>query len=265
MRLKFYALMFFSLNTVLITTQSHAAETYTTCTSNEIKQIIQKHRLKLDTEFITDDSTKEFNAYACIKLPTQNQTVFAYTPASSQDEYGNQNHNLKMLLLDSKLAIQTHFLQKDFIEFSGLDYEGIRLENVPFSTLEDKTVIGLSRQENKHGDPGMSSHYLNLFQISSTGIFTKILNDFPTYYNTYLSRFGCDDASTDTLNRILILSEQRSHGLQNLIVKETKKTHGSELKTCKKSDEKHTRQHTMKFNGTQYLFNESNFLQSDGI
>ena len=253
------------LNALLLTMQSHAAESYTACTANEMKQIIQKHRLKLDTEFITDDSAKEFNPYTCIKLPTQNQTVFAYTPASSQDEYGNQNHNLKMLLLDSKLAIQAQFLQKDFIEPGGLDYEGIRLENVPFSTLKDKTVIGLSRLEIKRGDPGMSSHYLNLFQISSTGKFTKILNDFPAYYYTYLSHFNCDDASTDTLNRILILSAQRSHGLQNIIVKETKKAHGSELETCKKSDEKHTRQHMMKFNGTQYLFNESNFLQSDGI
>ncbi|MDV2468796.1 hypothetical protein QR674_07350 [Acinetobacter chinensis] len=265
MQLQFIFLVFLSAISLMTSSQSFAVEKHTLCSDKEIQQINQKYSLKLKPEPIPDDEKNTFNNYACIKIKPENKIIFAYISNGSSDSYKNQDYNLSMLVLDAHQKLLNRFHQKDFIEFSGLEFEGIRLENVPFSTLKNTTVFGLSSTERKLGDPGISNHSLNLFQISSSGKIQRILYQFPFYIYSSLSRRQCHDATTDLIERKLILTDQLSHGLQNIIVKETKTVHGSEYKTCKSSENKYKRQHIMKFDGVKYIFNEAFFLQSDGI
>lgn len=265
MPLQFKFTLFLSVIMLMMSTQSFATEKYAVCSTIEIKQINQRYALKLRPEALQNTQVNSFNDYACIKTTPNHQFIFAYISEDSPDSNENQDYNLSILVLGTDQKLLSRLEQKGFFPFSGLEFEGIRLENVPFSTLKNTNVFGLSSRESKFGDPSWSNHELNLFKLNVSGKIQQILYHFPSYTYSTLSRSQCHDATTDLVDRKLILSDQLSHGLQNIIIKETKTTHGADYKTCKSSENKYKRQHIMKFNGERYIFNERNFLQSDGI
>lgn len=265
MPLQFKFTLFLSVIMLMMSTQSFATEKYAVCSTIEIKQINQRYALKLRPEALQNNPVNSFNDYACIKTTPNHQFIFAYISEDSPDSNENQDYNLSILVLGTDQKLLSRLEQKGFFPFSGLEFEGIRLENVPFSTLKNTTVFGLSSRESKFGDPSWSNHELNLFKLNASGKIQQILYHFPSYTYSTLSRSQCHAATTDLVNRKLILSDQLHHGLQDIIMKETKTSHGSDYKTCKTSENKYKRQHIMKFNGERYIFNERNFLQSDGI
>ena len=253
----FLAAIIFTLSTT-----GFAAEKQTSCSDTEIKQINQKYTLKINIAKFQDNS---FHNYSCIKAKPDNKIIFAYLLENPNDLSEHQDNSLSILVLDANQKLLNRLEQKDFFPFSGLEFEGIRLENVAFSTLNNTTVFGLTSRETKFGDPSLSNHELNLFKVSPSGKIQQILFHFPSYTYASLSRLKCKDATTDLVDRKLILSNQLHHGLQDIIIKEVKTSHGSDYKSCKSSENKYKRQHIMKFNGERYIFNEHEFLQSDGI
>ncbi len=262
MHLKLPLLLLLGLNTVLMTTQSHAAESYTACTANEMKQIIQKHRLPLDTEFITDDSAKKFNPYACIKLPAQNQTVFAYTSKSNPIE-NSTDDQLSILLLSPKLKLHGRYDQKDFIDAGEFKYKGIRLENVPFSTLGDTTVLGLIVAYQKSGELTTETHKLSLFQIIKNNQFKVVLKDFPARsWNSEYFNEECGNVYANGYNRKIKLSDQVHHGLQDVITLTSKWKRIAVKKDCSsKVGGGGNLEFILKYDGQQYSFDETQLPQ----
>ena len=76
--------------------------------------------------------------------------------------------------------------------------------------------------------------------------------------------YGCDESTSDDIKSILILKDTQNHQLQDILLKQTKKSVDTDEK-CKTKRVNETQQQLLKFNGESYQINKNLLLISEDL
>ena len=249
------------LNTalLLITGNSFAAP-YQTCSEQLQDSLIQKFKLTNPRFANTEAKTYQ----SCIHLDNQQKIqLIAISQPIAYKSYDDMEHDLNLYLIDSYQGkiLQKYKAPETF--YSDADhYDGAQLHTTRFSTLTDIDVVGIETSSSHQGGFTYSHSNLTLFKVNSKQSIKEIggisMNDSGD------ERIGnCPENSNSEVRSILILSNKTTHGLQDMILKETKNQTKTNYKTCTSVKKQYKQQQTLKFNGQVYKFQHHNFLSID--
>lgn len=261
MHLKLPLLLMLGLNALLCTMQSHAAETYQRCSEQQQEQIIQKFKLLTHKFDQTDVKTYK----SCINLDQQQkiQLIAISQPIAYQD-YNDMEHDLNLYLIDSS---SNKILQRYKDPSSHITdaerYDGVKLHTTKFSTLTNTHVVGVETGSSHEGGFSYRHNNLALFKIDSKQPIKEIFSGIGTDDSGYVNASCGQDNPSSEVKRILVLSNQLSNGLQNIVLKEQKNQIIGNENTCKVKRNTFKQQQTLKFNGKEYKLQHHNLLGID--
>ena len=202
-------------------------ETYKSCLNLDVAQTIQLLAISQPIKYLADDDA---------------------------------SYNLNLYLIDSA---QDKILQK-YTSPDDLVSDADHFDSNRFSTLPNTDVIALTSNHSHRG--GFTYHYnnLSLFKISLQQPIRKLFDGIGTNEGGYEAIGNCapDNARSD-VKRILILSNKTNHGLQDIILKETKNQTKTNYRTCKAVKKQFKQQQTIQFNGKEYKLQHQKLLGVD--
>ena len=237
------------------------ADTYQRCSGELQNRLIQQFKLDQNT-FSNQVETYK----SCLNLDVaQTIQLLAISQPIKYLADDDASYNLNLYLIDSA---QNKILQKytspDNLVSDADHFDGIQLDSHRFSTLPNTDVIALTSNHSHRG--GFTYYYnnLSLFKFSSQQPIRKIFDGIGTNEGGYEAIGNCapDNARSD-VKRILILSNKTNHGLQDIIMKETKNQTKTNYRTCKAVKKQFKQQQTIQFNGKEYKLQHQKLLGVD--
>lgn len=250
-----------SIGMILIFITGHVlAASYQRCSAQQQQQLIDQFKL-VNQRFAQTDA-KIYQS--CINLDSEQKIqLIAISQPIAYKSYDDMEHDLNLYLIDTTQhkILQKYKAPETF--YSDADhYDGAQLHTTCFSTLTDMDVVGIETSSSHQGGFTYSHSNLTLLKVNPKLPIKEIggisMNDSGD------ERIGnCPENSNSEVRRILILSNKTTHGLQDIILKETKNQTKTDYKTCKAVKKQYKQQQTLKFDGQAYKFQHHNFLSID--
>ena len=221
------------------------------------------------TERILANQLPEPNAYSptlssCMHVNIHQQPMLLFAlsrPLEHTTEDNAGNYDLNIYLLDQQQKILQHYTAPEPI-IPETRLNQIQWDINPYSSLANQPVFGLAIKQTHIGGISHDARYLNLYHLKPNLAIQPVLTDFLTDFSSGMApHMGCDDAQTYTLKRILMLSDHRTHGFQDIIIKEKTEDTLVNTSNCKVSRPVHSKQHILKFDGKRYNDKTLKFLK----
>lgn len=236
------------------------AAPYQRCSEQQQQQLIDQFKLVNQRFANTDAETYQ----SCIHLDNaQRIHLIAISQPIDYKSYDDMEHVLNLYLIDSSQhkILQKYKAPETF--YSDADhYDGAQLHTTRFSTLNDIDVVGVETSSSHQGGFTYSHSNLTLFKVNPKHSIKEI-GGISMNESGYERIGNCSENSNSEVRRILILSNKITHGLQDIILKETKNQTKTNYKTCTSVKKQYKQQQTLKFNGQVYKFQHHNFLSID--
>ena len=266
---------FFKLNiaiailglSLLCLSQANAAEKYQSCNDTEITSLIQKFKLNINHDSsLNTSSDNDSNIpnvalqytddpfLSCLKLKDQNYIFAVSHPTSDQE--GVLNYDLNIYAIQNDM-ITTSYYNAKFTVSDAFEFKGLKLETPLYSTLKNKTVIGLQTRYAHQGGINPYKEFSTLFELHKTHKFHRILDELPTYEAENIQ--SCIDQDSE-IKRLFILDNKSAYGLQNIKLKETKTRIKFQPDSCEMRPTDTSRSHILKYDGQQYHFDREKFF-----
>lgn len=249
-----------SISILICSTQTFA-ETYQRCSEQKQEQLIQKLKL-MNHKF---DNTEAQTFISCLNIDNlQTTQLIAVSQPISYQAYDEIEYELNLYLIDS---LKNKILQsyKDPMTYtSDADhFDGVKLDINHFSTLPNTHVIGVETSSSHEGGFTYSRNNLALFKIDPEQSIKEIFSGVGTNESGYVNASCGQDNPFSEVKRIFVLSNQISHGLQNIILKEQKNQIIGNENTCKVKRNTFRQQQILKFNGKEYQLQHKKLLSID--
>ena len=251
------------LNTALVLIAGNSFATpYQSCSERLQTSLIQQ--FKLVNHQFSNSVAKTYKS--CINLdPEQKIQLLAISQPIAFTSYDDMEHDLNLYLIDSTQGkiLQKYKAPETF--YSDADhYDGAKLHNTRFSTLPNIDVIGLETSSSHQGGFTYSHNNLALFKVEPKQPIKQVFAGIDTNESGYERIGNCAGNNTSSeVRRILILSNKTNHGLQDIVLKETKNQTITDYKTCKSLTKQYKQQQIIQFNGQSYKLQHHNLLAID--
>lgn len=256
----------FALPLFAFANTSHASNKYTAYSDSQLTS------LNSLVPLITEEFSNDKKYQSCLLLDPEKQTFLVAKSKQllvDKDENGNEiggTYDLTLYLIDGlKQKILKQKLVADNISSDALHFDGIELDTTPFSTLPNKNVVGLLQKFSHSGGISHGNDDLYLLKIDGTTI--TPIGAITT--NEYVG-MNWDDICRDkgyhqsNVKRTLILSNQITNGLQDIVVKTTKTNEQTTDIGCNETKNVWRKQQVIKFDDKQYRFKPDG-LEPDGM
>ena len=259
-------IFYFSLaSSICLCTELNAKPIYLSCNAKQAIQLIQKFKL-LSVETLKDEQME--NRADCIQLnDSQILITTANITGKKQDHY-----KIAIDLIDVNNQKQLiNYQHPQLISEENGRFSSVKFDRVPYSNLQNENVIGLKIHHLNNGYFSYDLDKLNLFRIVYNSSSVKnnkiqwILKNISTQINSsWRPTYECDEGTTDEIKSILILKDSQNHQLQDILLKQTKKSVDTDEK-CKTKRVNQTQQQLLKFNGDSYQINRKLLLISEDL
>ncbi|MCF0264130.1 hypothetical protein KW868_06550 [Acinetobacter guillouiae] len=251
------------LNTALLLIAGNSfAVPYQRCSGQQQQQLIQQ--FKLVNQRFANTEAKTYQS--CIHLDNQQKIqLIAISQPIAYKSYDDMEHDLNLYLIDSSQhkILQKYKAPETF--YSDADhYDGAKLHSTRFSTLPNTDVVGLETSSSHEGGFTYSHNNLALFKVNPRQPIKQVFAGIGTNNSGYERIGNCVGNNTSSdVRRILVLSNKTTHGLQDIVLKETKDQTKTNYKTCTSVKKQYKQQQTIKFNGQVYKLQHNDLLGID--
>ncbi len=237
------------------------ADTYQRCSEQQQNQIIQTFKL-LTHKF---DNTEAQTFISCLNLDNgQNTQLIAISQPIAYQARDEIEHNLNLYLIDSsKNKILQRYKDPMTYTSDADHFDGVKLDINRFSTLPNTHVVGVETGSSHEGGFTYRYNNLALFKIDPKQPIKEIFSGVGTNDSGYVNASCGRDNPFSEVKRIFVLSNQLSHGLQNIVLKEQKNQIIGNENTCKVKRNTFKQQQILKFDGKQYKLQHENLLGID--
>ena len=236
---------------------------YQRCSESQQESLAEKFNL-LTHQF---DHLDAQTFKSCIILNNQKniQPLAISQPISYQD-YNDMEHDLNLYIIDSnKNKILNKYKDPISHTTDAERYDGVKIHSAKFSTLNNTHVVGIETGISHEGGFTYSHDNLSLFKINANYSIQPIFSGVGTHDYGYLRGGSCISQNSASIQRIFILSKNTTNGLQDIILKETKKLNETNDQTCKSVERQFKQQQIIKFNGQKYKLEHDRLLGIDDI
>lgn len=239
------------------------ADTYQRCSEQQQDQITQKFKL-LSHKF---DNTEAQTFISCLNLDTvQNIQLIAVSQPIAYQARDEIEHDLNLYLIDSSKNKMLQRYKDPMTYTSDADhFDGVKLDINRFSTLPNTHVVGVETGSSHEGGFTYRYNNLALLKIDPKQPIKEIFSGIGTDDSGYERIGTCTDNTNSHVKRILILSKNLSHGLQDIIMKETKDQTKTDYRNCKSVKRQYKQQQVIKFNGKEYKLQHDRLLGIDAF
>ncbi|RZG46129.1 hypothetical protein [Acinetobacter wuhouensis] len=243
----------------------HAKPIYISCDAQQSLQLIQKFHLLSD---LTVKYEEIENRSDCIQL-NDSQVLIA---TANMIDAKQDNYQINLDLIDiHKHRLLMRYQHPQFVSEANGRFSSIKFDRVPYSNLAEQYVIGLKTHLYNIGEHSYDLDKFNLFRIiysTSTAKNNKIqwvLKSLNTQIqSSWRPMYDCDESTSDEIKSIFILKNNQNHQLEDILLKQTKKSVDTDEK-CKTKRVNQTQQQLLKFNGESYQIDRTQLLYSDDL
>ena len=243
----------------------HAKPIYISCDAQQSLQLIQKFHLLSD---LTVKYEEIENRADCIQL-NDSQVLIA---TANMIDAKQDNYQINLDLIDiNKQKLLMRYQHPQFVSEANGKFSSIKFDRTPYSNINNEKIIGLKTHLYNIGEHSYDLDKFNLFRIiysTSTAKNNKIqwvlknLNN--QIQSSWRPMYDCDESTSDEIKSIFILQNTQNHQLQNILLKQTKKSVDTDEK-CKTKRVNQTQQQLLKFNGESYQIDKTQLLYSDDL
>ena len=243
----------------------HAKPIYISCDAQQSLQLIQKFHLLSD---LTVKYEEIENRADCIQL-NDSQVLIA---TANMIDAKQDNYQINLDLIDiNKQKLLMRYQHPQFVSEANGKFSSIKFDRTPYSNINNEKIIGLKTHLYNIGEHSYDLDKFNLFRIiysTSTAKNNKIqwvlknLNN--QIQSSWRPMYDCDESTSDEIKSIFILQNTQNHQLQNILLKQTKKSVDTDEK-CKTIRVNKTQQQLLKFNGESYQINKNLLLISEDL
>ncbi len=241
------------------TIHSYADTPYQRCTDEQTQQIMQQFKFYQLNKFQHDAFT------SCLNIDSATQLIAISNPITELSDQDDGDFDLHLFLVDlNKNKILQSIKSNETITSDADLFDGITLDVNRFSTLVNTDVVALRIDHSHRGGFTYSSDDLTLYKIGRNQPIQKILSGIGTHESGYEAIGPCEENNQrSNVKRIFVLSQNVHHGLQDIILKESKDQVRSDYRKCTSIEKHYKQQQILKFNGKYYQFEHRNFLGMD--
>lgn len=243
----------------------HAKHIYISCDAQQTTQLIQKFKLLSE---LTLKHEEIENRSDCIQL-NDSQVLIAI---ANMIEMNQDNYQINLDLIDmNKQKLLMRYQHPQFVSGANGRFSSIKFDRVPYSNLAEQHVIGLKTHLYSIGEHSYNLDKFNLFRIIYSSPTAKnnkvqwILRNINTQIQSnWRPMYGCDESTNDDIKSIFVLQKSQNHQLQNILLKQSKKSVDTD-EECKTIRVNKTQQQLLKFNSESYQIDRTQLLYSDDL
>ncbi|AXY57051.1 hypothetical protein CDG60_11035 [Acinetobacter chinensis] len=243
----------------------HAKPIYASCNTQQTIQLIQKFKLLSDLTLKHEEIENRFD---CIQL--NDSQILIATANMIEMNQGNYQINLDLIDMNKQKLLMRYQHPQFFSEANGR-FSSIKFDRAPYSNLAEQHVIGLKTHLYSIGEHSYNLDKFNLFRIIYSSPTAKnnkvqsVLRNINTQIQSnWRPMYGCDESTNDDIKSIFILRNTQNNQLQDILLKQTKKSVDTD-EECKTTKVNKTQQQLLKFNGQSYQIDRTQLLYSDDL
>ncbi len=258
-------LYLFLASSIFSFTQLHAKPIYISCNAQQSLQLIQKFHLLSD---LTVKYEEIENRSDCIQL--NNSQILIVTANITDINHDHYRINLDLIDLNKQKQL-LHYQHPQLVSEANGKFSSIKFDHVAYSNLPEQHVIGLKTHLYNIGEHSYDLDKFNLFRIVYNPSAVKknkvqwVLKNISTNIQSiWRPAYNCEDGTNDHIKSIFILQNTQNHQLQDILLKQSKKSVDVDEK-CKISRADQIQQQLLKFNGEFYQINKKLLLNSDDL
>lgn len=237
---------------------SLANANYSLCSQAQIDHA----KTLLHTEFEKDTAYQ-----SCLVVDSKAQKLlFANSRVIASTADDIKTYDLTTYLVDTNTnqVVKSQVLDRNVVS-DAIEFNGIEFDITAFSTLKNQNVTGLKTKFYHRGGISHGENELRLLKINDNSIL-PIGNIVTEESNSINWDSICKDKGghSSQVERLLILSNHKTNGLQDIIVKATKTNLNTIGKSCQDKTTKWRQQSILKFDGKTYQ-GKLDTLSPDGM
>lgn len=241
-----------------------ATPLYSSCAPEQTAKLIQELKL-LTSKTLKSDELQERSD--CIYLDANSLLIATANLIPNKENI----YQIQLYLLNpNHKKILFKYIHPQMISEENGRFSSIKFDRVPYSSFPKENVVGLNTHHLNNGYFSYDLDKFNLFRVQSNPNSQKyniqwVLRDIQTNIQTnWRPAYGCENGTNDDIKSIFILQNSQSHQLQDILLKQIKKSEDTDEK-CKMMHSKKAEQQLLKFNGEYYQLNKKQLLTSEDI